>query len=187
MRPPHSCPLASGGDGRAPRRRDRPRARRARRAGLRIGPVDAAAATATALAGRRPAAVLHVGLAGARTLAPPALVLGEEALYEDIQAAIPVVSHVDADAALLERARAALPEAHVLPIGTSARVGAVAGCDVEGMEGFAVLRACSLAGVPAVELRAVSNAIGQADRARWRIDEALAALADAVTRVVAVV
>ena len=50
-----------------------------------------------------------------------------------------------------------------------------------------MLRACALAGVPAVELRAVSNAIGQADRARWRVDEALAALADAVTRVVAVV
>jgi futalosine hydrolase len=152
-----------------------------------IGPVDAAAATAAALAGQRPAGVLHVGLAGARSLAPPALVLGEEAVYEDIQAAIPVVAQLDPDAALLARARAALPEAHVLPIGTSARVGAVAGCDVEAMEGFAVLRACALAGVPAVELRAVSNAIGQADRARWRVEEALAALADAVTRVVAVV
>jgi futalosine hydrolase len=152
-----------------------------------IGPVEAAAATAAALAGRRPDAVLHVGLAGARSLAPPALVLGSEAVYEDIQAAIPVVSHADPDAALLGRARDALPEAHVLPIGTSARVGAVAGCDIEGMEGFGVLRACALAGVPAVELRAVSNAIGQGDRARWRVDEALAALADAVTRVVAVV
>ena len=94
--------------------------------------------------GRRPDAVLHVGLAGARSLAPPALVLGSEAVYEDIQAAIPVVSHADPDAALLERAREALPEAHVLQIGTSARVGAVAGCDIEGMEGFGVLRAlCS--------------------------------------------
>ena len=152
-----------------------------------IGPVEAAAATATVLAHQPPAAVLHVGLAGARSLAPPALVLGSEAVYEDIQAAIPVVAHVDPDAALLARTREALPEAHVLPIGTSARVGAVAGCDVEAMEGFGVLRACALAGVPAVELRAVSNAIGQCDRARWRVDEALAALADAVTRVVAVV
>jgi futalosine hydrolase len=152
-----------------------------------IGPVDAAAATAAELAQQRPAAVLHVGLAGARRLAPPALVLGGEAVYEDLQAAIPVVAHLDPDAALLARAREALPEAHVLPIGTSARVGAVYGCDVEAMEGFAVLRACALAGVPAVELRAVSNAIGQADRASWRVEEALAALADAVTRVVPVV
>jgi len=152
-----------------------------------IGPVEAAAATAAALAGRRPDAVVHVGLAGARSLEPPALVLGSEAVYEDIHAAVPVVSQVEPDAALLARMREALPEAQVLRIGTSARVGAVYGCDVEAMEGFGVLRACALAGVPAVELRAVSNGIGQADRTQWRVDEALAALADAVTRVVAVV
>jgi len=152
-----------------------------------IGPVEAAAATAAALAGRRPDAVVHVGLAGARSLEPPALVLGSEAVYEDIHAAVPVVSQVEPDAALLARMREALPEAQVLRIGTSARVGAVYGCDVEAMEGFGVLRACALAGVPAVELRAVSNGIGQADRTQWRVDEALAALADAVTRAVAVV
>ena len=36
------------------------------------------------------------------------------------------------------------------------------------MEGFGVLRAAALAGVPAVEVRVVSNAIGEPDRARWR-------------------
>jgi len=53
------------------------------------------------------------------------------------------------------------------------------------MEGFGVLRACMLAGVPAVELRAISNDVGEADRAKWRFDEALALLADAVARVLA--
>ena len=43
------------------------------------------------------------------------------------------------------------------------------------MEGFGVLRACALAGVPAVELRAISNAIDEPDRAKWRFDDALAA------------
>ena len=70
----------------------------------------------------------------------------------------------------------------VLPIGTSGRVGGTAGCDVEAMEGFAVLRAAELAGVPALELRSVSNAVAEADRARWRFDEAFAALRDAVAR-----
>jgi futalosine hydrolase len=51
------------------------------------------------------------------------------------------------------------------------------------MEGFGVLRAAALAGVPAVELRAVSNPVGEADRARWRIDDALALLQAAVPRV----
>ena len=41
------------------------------------------------------------------------------------------------------------------------------------MEGFGVLRAASLAGVPAVEVRVVANAVGEPDRARWRFEEAL--------------
>ena len=44
------------------------------------------------------------------------------------------------------------------------------------MEGFGVLRAAELAGVPAVEVRAISNEIGEDDRSRWRIAEAIDAL-----------
>jgi futalosine hydrolase len=53
------------------------------------------------------------------------------------------------------------------------------------MEGFAVLRACALAGVPAVEVRVVSNEVGERDRARWQIPVALAALAEALPRLLA--
>ena len=49
-----------------------------------------------------------------------------------------------------------------------------------------MLRAAALAGVPAVELRAISNAVDEPDRSRWRFDDALAALAAAVERLVAV-
>ena len=52
-----------------------------------VGPVEAAAATAAALAGSPPGAVLHVGLAGCRRgcgLEPPALVIGSEAVYDDV-------------------------------------------------------------------------------------------------------
>jgi futalosine hydrolase len=148
-----------------------------------VGPVEAAAATARALAGRRPLAVLHVGLAGGRGLPVPSLVLGSEAVYHDLDAAIPVVSRVEPGAALLAAARAALPEAHVLPIGTSAGVGRTrAEAPVEAMEGFAVLRAAELAGVPALELRAVSNEVDERDRGRWRFAEALEALERAVAR-----
>jgi futalosine hydrolase len=150
-----------------------------------IGPVEAGLATTRALAEHRPDALLHVGIAGARTLEPPALVIGSEALYCDIvdpASTMPRVERVEPDAVLLAAARLALPEAAVLPIGTTARVGGGTGCEVEAMEGFAVLRAAELAGVPAVEVRAVSNFVDQPDRARWRIDDALAALADAVRR-----
>ena len=150
-----------------------------------IGPVEAALQTARVLAERRTDAVLHVGIAGARGIEPPALVLGSEAVYCDVidaSSTVPRIERVEPDPALLARVRAVLPDAHVLPIATCGRVGAATGFDVEAMEGFGVLRACALAGVPAVELRAVSNDVGEADRSKWRFDDALAALADAVAR-----
>jgi nucleoside phosphorylase len=154
-----------------------------------IGPVEAALATARRLADGAPRAILHIGVAGARTLDPPALVLGEVSIYCDVIDAASVmtrVERVEPDARLLAAARSALPEAHVLPIATAAKVGGGNLCEVEAMEGFGVLRAASLAGVPAVELRAVSNAVGESDRARWRIDDALAALRESVPRLLEV-
>jgi nucleoside phosphorylase len=148
-----------------------------------IGPVEAALATATALAEHRPHAVLQFGIAGARTLEPGSLALGSEAVYCDVldpAAGLPRVERVRADEGLLERARRTVPAAHVLPIGTTARVGGGAQCEVEAMEGFGVLRAAALAGVPAVELRAVSNFVTDVDRSLWRTDEALAALREAL-------
>ena len=147
-----------------------------------IGPVEAAAATARALVELAPAAVLHVGIAGARGIDPPQLVIGSEAVYEDAADGPLVPGRVRPDATLLEHARRALPDAQVLPIGTSARVGGTSGCTVEAMEGFAVLRAAELVGVPALEVRAISNDVEEPDRARWRFDAALAALDDALPR-----
>ena len=157
--------------------------RRSRALVCGIGPVEAAAATARALAERRPAAVLHVGIAGARGFAPLELVLGSEAIYCD--AAGPLVPATALpDAQLLARLRDAFPDAHVAPIGTSARVGG-GSVEVEAMEGFAVLRAAELAGVPAVEARVVSNELGEPDRALWRFEEAFARLAELLPRLVA--
>ena len=134
-----------------------------------IGPVEAAISTARALVERAPSSVLHVGIAGARTIEPLSIVLGSEAIYCDIDARIAVVDRVVPDAALLARAQAALPDAHTLPIGTSAAVGGATTCEIEAMEGFGVLRACAVAGVPAVELRVISN---RYDESNWRFEEA---------------
>lgn len=142
-----------------------------------IGPVEAAAATARALALRSYGSVLHLGVAGGRGVAPGTIVVGSEALYCDLAAEIPVVARVAADERLLAAAQRALPDAPVLPIGTSAAVGSVPhDVAVEAMEGFGVLRASAIAGVPAVEVRAISNQIGEVDRSRWRIGEAIDAL-----------
>lgn len=153
-----------------------------------VGPVDAAAATAAAIAHRRPRVVLHVGIAGARRasgLVPPALVVGVESIYCDL--GVPeqwAPRRLVAPAALIEAACRAVPGAAREVIGTSGRVGASAACAVEAMEGFAVLRAAALAGVPALEVRAISNAIEETDRARWRFDDAFATIRAATVALV---
>jgi nucleoside phosphorylase len=144
-----------------------------------IGPVEAALATARAIADDAPTTILQLGIAGAQTLPNASLVLGSEAVYCDVLdplARMPRVERVQPDEELLARACRALPDAHVLPIGTTGRVGGGFACEVEAMEGFGVLRAAALAGVPALELRAVSNPVAESDRDRWSVDDALDAL-----------
>jgi len=148
-----------------------------------IGPVEAALATSRAIADEAPTAILQVGIAGAQTLPNGSIVLGSDAVYCDVVdplARIPRVERVAADPGLLASARRALPDAHVLPIGTTGRVGGGVECEVEAMEGFGVLRAAALAGIPALELRAVSNLVAESNRDQWRVDDALAALRDAL-------
>jgi futalosine hydrolase len=153
-----------------------------------VGPVEAAASVARAVERERPAAILHVGIAGARAdsgLAPLQLVVGEAAVYEDlftVRRLSPDV--VRADAALLEAVRQALPGAPVVSIGTTGKVGGGSRCPVEAMEGFGVLRAAELAGVPAVEVRAISNHV-EDERSAWLLDEAIAVVRDALPTLVA--
>lgn len=153
-----------------------------------VGPVDAAAATAAALAQQRPRAVVHVGIAGARRasgLMAPALVIGTESIYCDLVVPERFAPHrLVTDPRLIEAARRSLPSAVARSIGTSGRVGQTSGCEVEAMEGFAVLRAAALAGVPAIEVRAIANEIEESDRARWRFDDAFAAIVAATPHLV---
>lgn len=157
-----------------------------------VGPVEAAASTAAAIAEYGPHAVLHVGIAGARrsqALTPASLVIGSASHYCDLT--IPAEwapTVVSPSPLMLGILRGALPDARVLPIGTSARIGGtlecVSGCEVEAMEGFGVLRAAQLAGVPAIEVRAISNEIEEDDRARWHFAAAFAAITDCTPLIV---
>jgi futalosine hydrolase len=157
-----------------------------------VGPVEAAAATARALALRPFDAVLHVGLAGARDVHVGAIVVGIEAVYCDVAADWPVIDRAAPDERLVAAVSGALPDAVTLAIHTSAAVGAAGetvpqGPLVEAMEGFGVLRAAERAGVSAVEVRVVSNEHREADRSRWDLaggldilEGALPAMVDAV-------
>jgi len=107
----------------------------------------------------------------------PAVVVGTGALYCDL--AVPdtlAPSQIAVAGSLVDAACRALPEASRRLIGTSGRVGHTTGCDVEAMEGFAVLRAAALAGIPAIEVRVISNVIEDTDRALWQFDQAFAAV-----------
>ena len=143
-----------------------------------IGPAAARAATELAIAQERPDAILHVGIAGMRRQAGLHLldvVVGRDAVDCDAPAGVTAV--VPPHPVLLEVVIAALPGARVESIGTSARVGGTHGVAVEAMEGHAVLLAAAAAGVPAVEVRVVSNEIEERDRERWLFDEGFARVA----------
>lgn len=119
-------------------------------------------------------------------LAPATLVIGTASHYDDLQ--LPggrFPDPITADPALLAAALRACPHAEQRAIATSARVGASHTCDVEAMEGFGVLRAAALAGIPALEVRAISNHIEETDRAHWHFDAAFAAIKAATPALVA--
>lgn len=145
-----------------------------------VGPVEAASATAAEIVRQRPELVVHVGIAGGRAhraFAPGALAIGTEARYCDLGVTADWAPNtLVTNQALVAAARRALPSAVLVPIGTSARIGGTRDCDVEAMEGFGVLRAAQLAGIPAIEVRAISNEIDEPDRARWYFAEAFAAI-----------
>ncbi|MFI1737987.1 futalosine hydrolase [Streptomyces sioyaensis] len=66
--------------------------------------------------------------------------------------------------------------------GSAARTAELAerhpGVLAEAMEGFGVAEAAAAHGVPVLEIRTISNAVGPRDRGAWRIGAALAALTD---------
>jgi len=154
-----------------------------------VGPVEAAAATAAAIALRRPAGILHVGIAGARRkarIAAGTIVIGSESIYCDLAPRNPFAPRlVTASAALVAALQRTVPESLVRPIGTSARVGGTKECEIEAMEGFAVLRAAALADVPAIEVRVIANEIEEEDRARWHFDLAFDTIARITPQLVA--
>lgn len=154
-----------------------------------VGPVEAAAATAAAIAHARPAGILHVGIAGARRkakIAPGTLIIGRESVYCDLAPRNPFSPRlVTPNATLVAALQHAAAGSLVRTIGTSAQVGGTKECDIEGMEGFAVLRAAALADIPAVEVRAISNEIEETDRAQWHFDLAFDAITSITPQLVA--
>ncbi|UBV41967.1 futalosine hydrolase [Deinococcus taeanensis] len=170
-----------------------------------VGPVAAALATARALAAAPAAVVVSAGIGGAYPgsgLLPGDLAVSSVIVQADLGAwdgpvFLPlgelglsvqpdgtqdaVFSVWDRAAQVAARAGAPLGPALTLCSVTGSLNAARAlearypGALTEGMEGAGVAHAALLAGVPALEVRGVSNPVGPRDRAAWRLPEALAA------------
>ncbi|MFF3289291.1 futalosine hydrolase [Streptomyces sp. NPDC003023] len=169
-----------------------------------VGPAAVASATATALAVADVPydLVVSAGIGGGfRPHAPVgSLVVSDAVVAADLGAETPD-GYLPVDelgfgrtvhpspAALSRRIAEALGAAHAPVLTVSTVTGTAARADelaarhpraaVEAMEGFGVAEAAAAHGVPVVEIRAVSNAVGPRDRAAWRIGDALAALRQA--------
>jgi futalosine hydrolase len=168
-----------------------------------VGPVEAAVLTARALATSKYAAVVNAGIAGAfpgRARVGDALLVATEWLAElglegggefTLPDGASFIERADADAALLERC-AGLP----FPVGSGITVAAVTatratgerlalryGADVESMEGFSVLRAAAQSGIPALEVRGISNYVGDRAQSAWDFSAGARAAAGALEAV----
>jgi futalosine hydrolase len=166
-----------------------------------VGPVAAAASTATALAKSEYDLVVSAGIGGGfiGRAEVGSLVVADEIIAADLGAQTPEgfrsldelglgLTHIQVDRVLVTRVAEAL-QASGLPIttgpvltvstvtGTASTATELAarvpGATAEGMEGFGVATAARNWGLPILEIRAISNLVGPRDRAAWRINEAL--------------
>ncbi|HEY2984696.1 MAG TPA: futalosine hydrolase [Jatrophihabitantaceae bacterium] len=166
-----------------------------------IGPASSAAYTSAALAAADYDLVLSAGIAGGFDLPIGAVVVASRVVYAQLGRETPdgfeplgsAVASMDVEPGLV----AELAGQSGATTGTVLTVSTVTGTArtadalrarypdavAEAMEGFGVATAALVHGVPFGEIRAISNAVGPRDRAAWRVDEALAALAKAVAAV----
>lgn len=159
-----------------------------------VGPVDAAAKVARALAQKKYEVIINAGIAGAMpgvARVGDAVVVGEELLPLELETgesiSLPpgsvLFNRVSADAALSEAITAlGFPLVRGITVAQVTATDATAmklhsrGAEIESMEGFAVLRAAQLAGVSAVEVRGISNIVGDRKNSAWDFDAGLSGL-----------
>lgn len=156
-----------------------------------IGPVEAAASVARMLATSKPESVINVGIAGGfagRAKIGEAFAIETDYLAElGLEGGAPspslpgssrLITQAESDPALLENARNIGAR-----IGNAITVATITAtvlraedlaqrfeAEIEAMEGFAVLRSATIAGVPAIELRGISNVVGPRESSGWDFD-----------------
>jgi futalosine hydrolase len=154
-----------------------------------VGPVEAGLGTSRALAARGYDAVINAGIAGGfrdRCTVGDAVVVSREDYVDlglengstfPLPGGVELIRTVQSSHGLLQPFLEGLIPVIVGRGVTSATVTSTTSralvlahrfrADVETMEGFSVLRAAELAGVPAIEIRGVSNLVGERESNEW--------------------
>jgi futalosine hydrolase len=151
-----------------------------------VGPVEAATSVARALAQQRYKLVVSAGIAGAFDGAAKVgdgVVVESERIELDREDGTPIVlpdglqvvdSATACDPLLSAKLAGAgypglrgITVSRVTTTEATAQRLAASGAQVETMEGFAVMRSAQIAGVHAVEVRGISNRVGDPQRSGW--------------------
>jgi futalosine hydrolase len=168
-----------------------------------VGPVNAAHAVTLFIAHARPAAIVTCGVGGAYPDAGLAIldvVCAETECYGDLGATSPA-GFLDMQALGFPVVEAEVPLYNVLPMqvfpvstrvpfvtmssctGTDAAAREIASRTsgaVESMEGAAIAHVAQLHGIPAGEIRGISNMVGNRNPGAWRLADASRAAQDAL-------
>ncbi|MGA8473999.1 MAG: futalosine hydrolase [Candidatus Cybelea sp.] len=161
-----------------------------------VGPVEASCALTAALCERRYRLVVNAGLAGAfdgTARVGDAVIVAEDMMELGLESGAPLrlpsgertFDTARSDASLVARlggkefltVRGVTVSRVTSTEQTARRLAAKLGAQVESMEGFAALRAAERMGVPAIELRGISNRCGERASSGWNFDAGIAGLA----------
>lgn len=170
-----------------------------------IGPVEAAASISRALAQSPYELVINAGLAGALEGAAEigeGVVVADEFFEVGLETGAPlslpegarVIDRAGSDLSLVDRlVEIGFKSVHGVTVArvtatdeTAEQLRAV-GAGVESMEGFAVLRAAEMAGVRAIEVRGISNIVGERTRSRWSFEAGVSGTKDILNALLSLV
>lgn len=150
-----------------------------------VGVVEAAAAVSRALAQSTYDLVISAGIGGAFEGAAEigeGVVVSDDLLQLDLETGAPltlpdglrVIDRAGSDLVLVDRlvelgfrSVRGLTVTRVTATDEGAAKLRALGVGIESMEGFGVLRAAEIAGVPAIEVRGISNIVCERSRSRW--------------------
>ena len=164
-----------------------------------VGPVEAAINVTRALMQEQYTTVVNAGIAGALpgvANVGESVVVRDEFMELDIETGEPIAlpdrMRVPDTARSDRNLVAAVTRLGFKPVrgvtvsrvtasdATGHRLSAL-GAQVETMEGFAVLRAAEALGVPAIEVRGISNIVGARERSRWSFSSGVEGLKPVLT------